>query len=369
MLKKLNPANLKELQNAEFIAQVTGQEVQRTAPKSEDPKNFPVFEIPAGERVLVYVPNHTVKDENGNDVLRMDRPLLHTGKYKNRFITYRCISGLVNEALGYDGTCPLCEGENEPWELANKNIEAKCAQAGLNPSDKDNESVKTIRTAEFNSRALRGADRYVTFPIVVFDTETANGRLSIKVENKKPVYRVMWYSCSENVYTKKWLKAVESYDDGSGDGMVDLTSIGGLFYKLDYGYSGKGGESVSKRDAARDLTIQIINYKGESYDLLKKKLDEETKGWTPEKAMETVIANHFYNANDLSQVADGILEETRTMLALYAVKNGEALPEAPAFTPIEAGAGTPTLQAVGETDADLGIGQNEMASDDMPFTF
>ena len=32
----------------------------------------------------------------------------------------RCTSGLVSDAMGWDGTCPLCESRGDIWDLYHK---------------------------------------------------------------------------------------------------------------------------------------------------------------------------------------------------------------------------------------------------------
>lgn len=74
-MKKLTPIALGEEESKELQEQLGVQEISTGTPKSADPQNFPVFSIPVGKKVLVYVPNHVVLDSDGVERLRMDQAL------------------------------------------------------------------------------------------------------------------------------------------------------------------------------------------------------------------------------------------------------------------------------------------------------
>lgn len=351
MLKKLTPVKLSE--NTQ--KQIANQTIERSAPKSTDPKNFPVFEIPTGKKILIYVPNHNIETPDGNLELRMDKPLIHSIQDGRRFLSIRCINGLEDPAHGYDGTCPLCDGTADPWSLARKKIEAKCSAQGLDPDDTENKDVKAIRSAEFSDRVLKEANRYYTFPIAVIDTSTdEKGKMSItRDENGGIKYQLFWYSISEAQYTAKWVPALEAMEE-------EPSSPGGYFFYLNFNYDTKGKE-MNKRDAARNMTVNHRNMSKMSwYDTLRTAIDKASEGWTPEKAQETVIANAFYEFSDLVSVADDVLADTRNKLALYENADiaGEldapkSAPALPGMKKVEAPQEPEALEEVGETDEDF----------------
>lgn len=347
MIKKMTP--IKNV-SADTIKQIGIQELPKAAPKSTDPVNFPVFEVPVNKKVLIYVPNHTYMDKDGVQQLVMDKPLIHSITDGKRFYSYRCINGLVDEANGLTGECPLCEGCDEPWTYANKVIEEKCRARGLDPEDTDSNDVKAIRSAAFSDRVLKDAVRYYTFPIVVFETVNDEGRQLLTDENGKIRFKPYWYSISETQYIDKWQKALEGMED-------EPTHPGGRFFLLNYTYTPKHGEP-NKRDSARALVVSGRNtVKGA--EKLKEHLDELTKDWTVEKAIETVINNNLYSTAQLQEVADEVLEKTRTMLALMDSPNalrseeGFTLEEKPTV-PAEDGSdqNAPVLD---DTDLDEGV--------------
>ena len=309
-MKKLTPINIAQNQN--ISKQAVGQTISKAAPLSRDPKNFPVHRVPVNKKQLIYVPNHTVQLEDGTQALRMDTPYIHVVQDRNkRFGYYRCISGIIDEENGYDGTCPLCDGAGDPWTLANLIIKDKCDNLGLNPDDKENEDVKSIRSKAFSGRVLNDAVRYYTFPIVLFDTVNDDGKTMVQDENGNISFKTMWYSISETQWEKTWAKALENMED-------EPTHPGGMFIILDYTYTPKRGEP-NARDSARELKIYRKKYK--SSDNLRAELDALTEDWTPEKAQEVVIRNNFYSFSDLVEVTDDILENTRNLIELYESKS------------------------------------------------
>ena len=311
MIKKPTPIKLTAEQNQEIQAQLGTQEISKAAPKSTDPVNFPVFEVPVNSRVLVYVPKHNILDANGVEQLAMDKPIIHPITDGRRFLNYRCISGIKSDAAGLTGECPLCDGTAEPWDLANKIIEQKCKAAGLDPDDKDNDEVKTIRRTAFDDRVVKDGNKYYTFPIVVFETVNNDGKTFAKDEEGKFIYSTQWYTLSEAKYLDTWGKVLEQLDD-------EPSSPGGMFFVLDYTYTPKRGEP-NKRDSARN--IQVFHKAVKGSEKMRAMLDEATKDWTPAKAQETVIANQIYSTADLANVADAVLEATRNNLALYATSD------------------------------------------------
>lgn len=309
MIRKPTPIKL-SAQVAESVqSQLNVQTPIKSAPKSADPINFPVFDIPTGKKVLIYVPNHVVEGENGPE-LRMDKPLIHAVQDGKRFMYYRCISGIVakeeDDTVIYDGSCPLCDGTSIPWDLANVKISQKCKQMGLDPEDKENAQVKALRVSEFSSRVLKEANRYYTFPIVVIGTVNDDGKTFAKDENGKFSLTPMWYHISEAQYNKKWVQCFEGMED-------EPTHPGGHFFTLNFTYDSKGKE-MNKRDAAQNLSV-IARYPKNS-EKLKTYLDNITEDWTPEKAQEMVITNQLYSAKDLQEITDAVLLPSQEMLRL-----------------------------------------------------
>jgi hypothetical protein len=304
---------LKAFQNV-----ISTQTVSSVPEKSLDPEHFPVFEVPVNQKVLIYVPNHTYVDAEGVERLRMDKPYIHSVREgQNRFSRVRCIKNL--QGLGYSGDCPFCDSVDDGWALANEEIKEKCTMQGLDSGDKANETVKAIKSASYNARAVKSPDQYYTFPIVVIETNPNNVKEIIKDEEGKVKYKAMWYTISEAAYKKKWVKALESMEE-------EPDHPGGQCFCLDYTYETKNGGEPTKMDSARELVVLPKKMKGfEKYAEL---FDNITEEWTPEKSAETVVDNMFADEEDLKEEANKIMIPTRDKLELYrslAATNGPAL--------------------------------------------
>lgn len=318
-MRKLQPKKFTEEQLNSLQKAVSEQSVSAVPEKSLDPNNYPVFEVPVNQKVLIYVPNHTVIDSDGREMLRMDMPYIHTIREgKNRFSKVRCIKGL--QALGYSGNCPFCDAIDDGWALANEEIKEKCATQGLDPDDKSNETVKAIRSAAFNARAVGQPDQYYTFPIVVIETNPNNVKEIVKDEEGKVKYKAMWYSISKTTYQKKWVKALEGMEE-------DPDHPGGNCFCLDYTYEPKPGTEPSKRDSARELTVTPKKMKG--FEKYAEHFDKLTEDWTPQKAMETVVDNIFADEADLEEEANRIMIPTREKLELYRSLSVDGTPALP----------------------------------------
>lgn len=310
MIGKIKPVVVSAEESASIQKQLGIQEAQKAAPKSEDPVNYPVWDVLVNKKALIYVPNHTYVDNMGVTQLRMDKPLIHAVTDGKKFYNYRCVSGIVAESAGLTGECPLCDGCSEPWDLANLLIEEKCKSANLDPEDIDNPTVKSIRSNAFNDRVVKDANRYYTFPIVVFETVNDDGKTFIKDENGGYKYKVFWYNISESQYNDKWKKTLDGMED-------EPTHPGGHFFLLNYCYTPSKGEP-NKRDSARNMVVSPRKVKDS--EAMCRRLDELTESWTPELAQQMVINNHIYSVNDLTRVTDEALENTRNLIALYKSK-------------------------------------------------
>lgn len=328
--KKFAPEQVEAIK-VESGSQTNGTVVQ----KSADPEHYPVFEVPVNSKVLVYVPNHTIVNEEGIEELRMDKPLLHMVTDGKRFIKLRCIRGL-SEAAGYSGDCPLCNGEQEPWDLANEQIKEQCRIRGLDPNDSENESVRAVKREYYSKRVIKAPDLSYTFPIVVIETDPNDIKKIIMDENGVPKYKAMWYTISKSSYEKKWLKALEGMED-------EPNHPGGEFFILNYTYESKSGE-YNKRDSAREL--QVIPKKLKGVSEFAQHCDKVTEEWDVYKAISTVIDNMYYEEADLEEEVNRVLAGTREKLAIY---------ESTASEPAISGSTPFNLQAPAQAEDEGGL--------------
>ncbi|MGV3076403.1 hypothetical protein ACEE21_15090 [Clostridium baratii] len=306
MLGKMKPKAFTAEQLNAIKVEATTQTTDFKVQKSADPENHPVFEIPVNTKVLVYVPNHTVINEDGVEELRMDKPLIHTVMNGKRYDKIRCTRGL-SEATGYSGECPLCNGTDEPWALANEQIKEQCKIRGLDPNDTNSESVKAVKREYYSKRVIKAPEQVYTFPIVVIETDPNDIKKIIFDEEGKPVHKAYWYSISKTAYEKKWAKTLEGMED-------EPTHPGGNFFILNYTYESRSGE-YNKRDSAREL--QVVAKRIKNSNILAEQYDKETVDWDVAKAIETIFDNMYYEEADIQAEADKILASTREKIAIY----------------------------------------------------
>lgn len=307
---ELKPKKLSEEESAALTKALSAQTGMTTKPKSRDNENFPVFEVPVNTKLFVYVPNHEMVDKDGNISLRMDTPYIHSVKENNRYSKVRCVEGLFGRVSGYpEGEqCPFCKAASESWDLAKEIINEKCRLKGLDPENKSDNDVKAIRSACFSDRVVKNADPYVTFPIVVIETDPSDIKKLVRDEDGNLRYKIMWYSISQSAYMDKWIKALENIEEAP-------EHPGGRCFVLDYTYNVKEGSQPSKMDSARNLSVHPRKSKG--FEEYMKFFDKETESWTPEKARETVIDNTIAEYDQLSEACDMVMLSPREKLQFY----------------------------------------------------
>ena len=308
MIKRLKPKKFTEEQLAVADKTLREQKTTTVAEKSLDPENFPVHDTPVNKKEFVYVPNLVDVDADGNETFRMDVAKLHSIQDGRRFQKIRCIAGSEMTKLGYSGTCPFCEVTSDCWDLANEIINDRCAQKGLDPANKDDDEVMAIRREAFNSRAVQNPTDYYTFPIVVIETDPNDIKKFVRDENGHTIYKIMWYSISENSYKEKWLTALESMED-------EPSHPGGHCFVLNYTYTVPKNSQPNKRDSARNM--KVIPKKMNGFEEAAKKFDELAAAWTPQKARETVVDNILAEEEDLREEALKIAQPIRDKIELY----------------------------------------------------
>ena len=292
--------------------QLSNQEVSTSAPKSADPKHFPVFSTPINSKRLVYVPK--VQGE-----FRPDIAYVHSLGKEARYASYRCINGIELDGV-YDGTCPFCDATSEGWDLANFLIKDKCASMGYNPDDKSNKEVKSIRSSLFSQRAVKESVARVTFPILVIETVNNDGK-TLLVEDGELKTTPMFYSISKSQYDDTWQKTLSNMED-------EPDSPSGYFFTLDYTYSVNEGVSPNARDSAKALNVAYKSYKAlKAEDQLKElvpQFDKLFDEWTPQTMRKVLYANMLYAQEDLKKVCDEVMEGTRNRLAIFEASNSSS---------------------------------------------
>ena len=360
MLKRPKPKTLSAEAMQNVLNASREQSESTKTPKSYDP-NYPVFEIPTNSKVLIYVPNYTEVAPDGSKMLRMDKCAIHDCKGAHTYAKVRCTQGIVDESLGLDGSCPFCDASQEVWDLYNIEYREIAKKKGVNLDDGDvaKEALKSDRIDLLNKRAVNNARVTYTFPIVVIDCEKDGDEMTTKPKkNEKGEIsgRVEWYTISENTYTEKWGKALESVtleDDSIPETPAGLWFI--LNYKVPANLQ-KAPERELKMHSARALNVSVKNMTAD-YKAWEEYFDKMAESWTPEKAMETVVSNVLRDGEEQKEACDEIMKATRDKLAVFALCNGGQTNSAPAVS-ANANANA-VLDSFGATPAGIGVAESD----------
>lgn len=327
MLKKPAPKKLSEAAQAAITtasAQQTGKS-QRIRSYDSD---FPVFDVPINQKVLVYIPNHVVMGPDGTMSLRMDKFAAHPVIDGRSYGDVRCTSGVVVEELNLDGTCPLCDGINECWELYNHQYADIAKSKGIDPKSAEaQEGLKQDRIDLIQKMNIKQADVWYTYPIVVIDCEEKDGVMTVipkKDSDGKIKGTPMWYSIRERTYMEKWVAGFDSLD--TEDGSIP-SSPAGMWAILNFTYTPKSGNH-DKMGSAKALKVTFKNMPG--YEQWATYFDTLTEDWTPGKAQEVVVLDVVRDMDEMKQVADSLLKPVRDKLAMYQLSAGGAVGAPPA---------------------------------------
>lgn len=296
---------------SQLNAGAEGQEVKKGNRKTDDP-NYPVFRTPVNEDILVYIPKtNLITTENGDD-MKLLSVFLHDYKLGNGFGQLRCISGLsggVFEQLGYDGTCPACEGMSDAWDLYNRKLEAEAKKLGIDPQNDTGDVLKSARTKIISEMDMKGAEEYVTFPIVLIPMKGKMQPADDAMDNLK-------------VQFVTWRK--KRYDDNIGAAldtlMVNPGHPAGMFWLWKFSYNTQG-KQANARDSAKNAKYTPINDSA-ALEILKKyadKCEDAAKDFTNDKATEVIVANQFMFKEDLDSQVDKIMSKTRSLLEISEV--------------------------------------------------
>lgn len=307
----------KEL-SAEERASITRASARQTgelsSPKTYD-VNYPLFDTPINEKVLIYIPNHVVTQEDGTVELRKDVFAAHEVRIGKAFTSVRCSGEVVNEALGLDGSCPLCNAMADAWTLYNYQFAELAKSRGL---DADAPETKEVLKEEMkqllNERAVRKADRWYTFPIVVVDCEEGK-TVPKKDAEGKITGTPMFYSVREATYIDKWLSAFDAIDD---DDAGSDHNPAGRWAILNFTYTPKTG-THNKRDSARNLKVSFKTMSSD-YNAWEEYFNEITEEWTPEKAQEVLVRNVLRDMSEMEEAAEEIIKPTKDSIAMYEMR-------------------------------------------------
>lgn len=316
-LKRPTPKKLSVEAQSTITQASAGQTGRAVRVKSYDP-DYPVFDVPVNQKLLVYIPNHTVVNADGSVGLRMDKFAAHPVIDGRTYADVRCSQGIVVDELGLDGTCPLCDGISENWDLYNKEYADIAKTKGIDPqSPEAQDALKQDRIDLLHKMTIKQAEVWYTFPIVVIDCEEKDGVLTTvpkKNEAGQISGKAMWYSVRERTFLEKWVAGYDSIDTEDGQ---TPTSPAGLWAILNFTYTPKSG-NCDKMGSARALKVTFKTM-GEAYNQWATYFDNMTEDWTPAKAQEVVVLDAVRSMDELREVTDTLLKPVRDKLAMYAL--------------------------------------------------
>lgn len=321
MIKKPTPKKLSVDAQQQIIEASAAQTGQARVQKSYDP-DFPVFEVPVNQKVLVYVPNHTVMGPDGSVMLRMDKFAAHPVIDGRSYGNVRCVADTYNEELGLDGHCPLCDAMNENWELYNREYADVAKTKGIDPhSPEAQDALKEDRRSLAQKMVIRQAEVWYTFPIVVIDCVEKDGKMTV-IPKKDAEGRIngkpMWYSIRERTYVEKWGAAFDQLENEDAEVPA---SPAGLWAVLNFTYQPKNGKH-DKMGSARALSVTFKTMTG--YEEWASYFDKLTEDWTPAKAWNTVVLDALRDMEETQQVTDSLMKPVRDKLAMYALADSSA---------------------------------------------
>lgn len=279
--------------------------------KTDDP-NFPVWRGEVKKNFLIYVPMTPVrKTADGTMVADPLVTWQHAVHANGGYSSARCFNGIVNETLGFDGVCPLCEAAKECGEEYFAKLAFEAKRLGINENQiKDNPALEGTKTKLNNERAVKRAEEFITFPIVML-SDDATVPLTQESTNN---FKVFYFEIRRGTYEDKMLKAINSQVPPMTIGCPE--SPFGKIFAFNYNYDSKGQEP-NIRDAVRNVQyapVTSVEYYNSIAPLLQY-AEQLAAGFTNEKAVEVLKASQIWYKEDYQKMTDNAMLTTRTFLA------------------------------------------------------
>lgn len=278
-----------------MISASAAQEAPNNASKVWD-SDFPLMQTPLNRKVLVYIPADV--EERKVELLIHDT---HKGKM---FGQARCINGLSVgfEQAGYTGECPYCKATEAAWELYNFKLDQKAKELGVSRDNDPDELLKGTKENLLKEMAVRNADKYICFPIVLLPCDNL-GNLDVNSQEPLKAVYVLWRK--------------QRYDDKFSVDVLDgRESPAGTFERWSFTYDTKG-QQPNAMQSAKALTVKIL----EKADILAQLTpyqagcEQVVAPFTQAKAIDNIKALNFYPYADVEADAEACIKPTRAILA------------------------------------------------------
>lgn len=298
---------------SDLVAGSANQQVGGGSPKTDDP-NFPVFRTPLEKDLIVYFPkNCTVTTVDGQEVYNPLVSHAHSiRKGAKQFLTYRCIAGLSGgafDSIGYDGSCPFCDGMASCWDLYNAKMARKAQEMGIDLQNDTADQMKPYRQQFVQEMAIKKSEEYVTFPIVIISDTGTIPQGAVDESKLEPQFVCM----KKDTFIKKIMDPLTKQP-------IPIAHPGGMFYKWCFTYDTKG-KQANVRDAAKEAQyLPIVDAtSAQMLSAFVAPCENRAKDFTPQKAAEVVVMDEFFDMEFLKSECDAALAETlRTLSVLNA---------------------------------------------------
>ena len=305
MVKRKVDANL----IAQMSAELKAQEAPASAYSKTDDANFPVFSVPLDKQLIVYIPKTPVTVNA--DGVEVENPCIsyqHAVRDGNSYANIRCINGLHNDALGFDGDCPLCNAVSEAYQVYSKKlaIRAKALHVDIT-KDSSNPLLQPVKTELAGEMPVKRAEKFLTFPIVVL-TEDATKPIDPKD------FKVYFWDVREQHLKDKFYKALNAGNISLGAApTAAAVSPFGRFFSFDYRYDTKGAQP-NKMQAAKNVQYTMLDGNALGIAQFIPTLENLAAPFTDAKAVEVVRSVQLWYKEDLQKRTDDIMGASRAFL-------------------------------------------------------
>lgn len=300
--------------NPELIAQMSAELKAQEAPasafsKSEDTA-FPVFSVPTEKQLIVYIPRTPVVTKTADGV-EVENPCIsyqHAVRDGKSYTNIRCINGLHNGVLGFDGDCPLCNAVGEAYQVYSKKLAIRAAAMHIDiTKDSSNPVLLPVKQELGGEMPVKKAEKFYTVPIVVLSEDPS-----------KPInpadFKVYYWDVREQHLKDKLYKSLSAGLTTIGSAAVDEPTMFGRFYVFDYRYDTKGA-TANKMMAAKNVQYTVLDGAQLNLTQFVPAMEQLASTFTVEKAVDVVKSNQLWYKEDLVQKTDDIMAASRAFLA------------------------------------------------------
>lgn len=362
---KLKPVKLDE-KNAETLENKLRNQVTRVVVPTSVDDVISMWRTPVNDRALVYIPNFTRKNADGEPELDTEKAFIHSVRTASGYRQMRATTGLTGlSEVGISGDDPLHEVEQKNWEIYNFRLDRKAAK--LN-ADKGSDALQETRRNLLNDFSVRPANEYYYFPIIKIETEMEAGkdthstRKIVKGEDGKPSVEVYLFRISANWYQTKLLSLLDSMPEGA--------TLAGQLYNFSY-ITGKKTADLKNpsRDSGLAFNPVIMNGMADSLDEgALKWLDDQASKFTPQFLRENVYDLMLLPDDVHQELADEAMDVIKN--EYDSMKMQESAEEIGGGDTAEIGEGTAAEKAMaqlGSGSADGSKPTEEGATGDLDF--